>query len=175
MAEIRKSSWKYTLVQFCWDRQPLWTCSPTDCPTGFCLVTVKHFADSHVVTRQESSSNSQVPRREQRISQKNSTFYLRRVHKHFTESAQFRLSRHIIRQNVKKVTGKILHCRIRYSNVVWIFKAADGQKRRVKEGGLGLELILHLEEFSSWPQWWSTGEQVFLLKANDTWGTRWFH
>ena len=30
-----------------------------------------------------------------------------------------------------------------------VSKAADGQNRRVKGGGLGLEGILHLEEFSS--------------------------
>lgn len=34
-----------------------------------------------------------------------------------------------------------------------MFKAADGRNRWVKEGGLGLEAILHLEEFSSWPEW----------------------
>ena len=52
-----------------------------------------------------------------------------------------------------------------------MFKAADGQSGQVREGGLGMEVLLHLEEFSSWPQWLSPGEQVFLLKANDAWGT----
>lgn len=56
------------------------------------------------------------------------------------------------------------HCRLRYSNVIWMFKAANGQSRSVKEGRLRLEMILHLEEFSPWPQWLSTGEQVFSLR-----------
>ena len=46
----------------------------------------------------------------------------------------------------------MLHCRITYSNVVWTFKAADGQSGQVKEGGLGIEMILHLEEVSSWQE-----------------------
>ena len=40
------------------------------------------------------------------ISQKNSTFDLRRVPNHFTEAAQFRLSGHITHQSVKMVIGK---------------------------------------------------------------------
>lgn len=49
-----------------------------------------------------------------------------------------------------------------------MFKAADSQNRWVKEGGLGLEVIMHLE-FSSWPWWLTTREQVFSLKDNDAW------
>ena len=47
---------------------------------------------------------------------------------------------------------------------MWMFKAAVGQNRSVKEGSLGLEMILHLEEFSPWLQWLSTREQVFSLR-----------
>ena len=72
------------------------------------------------------------------ISQKNSTFDLRRVPNHFIE-------------------------------------AADGLRAQSKEGGLGVEVILHLEEFSLWPQWLITGKQAFFLKINDTRGTRQFH
>ena len=59
--------------------------------------------------------------------------------------------------------------------MVWMFKATDGQNRWVQEGGLGLEVLLHLEEFSSWLQWPSTGEGVLSLKAKDAWDTKWFH
>ena len=40
------------------------------------------------------------------ISQKNSTFYLGRLHLLFMELAELRLHKHIIHQSVKKVTGK---------------------------------------------------------------------
>ena len=45
---------------------------------------------------------------------------------------------------------------------------------RIKEGDLGMEVVLHLE-FSLWPQRLSTGKQAFFLEVNDTRGTRQFH
>ena len=44
--------------------------------------------------------------------------YFKRVYKHFMEAAQFRVRRHMFYQSVRKVTGKMLHCGVRLSNVV---------------------------------------------------------
>ena len=58
-----------------------------------------------------------------------------------------------------------------------MFKAAGGQHRRVKEGGLGVEVALHSEELSPWPAKqsrpsnWSSpllgGQKVNLEKVNE--------
>lgn len=55
-----------------------------------------------------------------------------------------------------------------------MFKAAAGQNRWVRESGWGTEVIVHLEEFCSWPEWLITCEQVFFLKANDAWNSHGF-
>ena len=70
MAEIWNLSWNSFILWY----NKLWykfvgqifprTCSPTDCPTRVCHTTVFTTADSYVVSRQEPSSNPQIPRRE---------------------------------------------------------------------------------------------------------------
>lgn len=169
MAEVRNLIQKIYLVWFFWDRSPLEHALLAAALECYCLVTVfKLVADSHVISRQEPTSNPQVPRREYRFLRRIAPF-ISEVCVHILCKEAHNSSKH------KKGTGKLLCRRIRYPAVVWMFKAADGPNRRVKEGGLGLWVALHLEEFSSWPQWLSMGQWVFFFRASDVWDTRWFH
>ena len=49
-----------------------------------------------------------------------------------------------------------------------MFKASDGQNRQVKEDGLGMDVVLHLEELFFMTSVMNTGEQVVFFKANVT-------
>ena len=72
----------------------------------YCLVIFKHFSDSHNELAVGIFKSTGSRERVLLAIFQNRTLYLKRVYKHFMETAQFRVSRHMFYQSVRKVTGK---------------------------------------------------------------------